>query len=121
MGVVYHAEYLVYCETGRTEFIRALGLPYAEMERRGVMLAVSEANLRFHAAARYDDELVVETTLADVGSRGVSFTYVIRHAESGKQLVSARTALVALDRDGRPSPMPGDIRHLLAGALAGGD
>ena len=43
MGVVYHAEYLVWCEVGRTDFIRALGLPYAELERRGTALAVAEA------------------------------------------------------------------------------
>ena len=49
MGVVYHAEYLVWCEVGRTDYIRSLGLPYAELERRGTALAVAEASIRYHS------------------------------------------------------------------------
>ena len=113
MGVVYHSEYLVWCEIGRTEFIRAAGLPYAEMERRGVMLAVADAHLRYHAPARYDDLVRVETRLSDVRSRAISFDYVIRHAESGLKLVTARTMLVSLDRDARPTPLPPEIRAFL--------
>jgi acyl-CoA thioester hydrolase len=119
MQVVYHAVYLTYFEVGRTEFIRALGLPYAEMERRGVMLAVSETSMRFHASARYDDTLRIETRLTRSGSRGVSFVYVILHDETGKRLVSGQTDLVSLDVAGRPTPMPADIRALLAGAAEG--
>ena len=51
MGVAYHANYLVWCEVGRTDFIRHLGVTYAEMERRGVRLAVADAHLRYHASA----------------------------------------------------------------------
>lgn len=116
MQVVYHAQYLAYCEIGRTEFIRDLGLPYAEMERRGVLLAVAEATLRYHAPARYDDVLRVDTRLTRAGSRGVSFEYVIWHVERGQRLVSGRTDLVSIDANGRPIPMPPDIRALLSGA-----
>lgn len=113
MGVVYHAEYLVYCEIGRTEMIRSLGLPYAEMERQGVMLAVTEANLRYHAAARYDDLLLIETHLTDVRSRSVSFEYLIRNAATQARLVSVRTQLVALDLKSRPTALPPRLRELL--------
>lgn len=113
MGVVYHAEYLVWCEMGRTEFIRARGLPYAEMERRGTALAVAEARVRYHAPARYDDLVAVETTLTRVGSRAIVFDYVVRHADSGQRLATASTTLVALDRDGRATTIPIDIRALL--------
>ena len=113
MGVVYHAEYLVWCEIGRTEYIRTLGLPYAEMERRGVLLAVTDASLRFHAPARYDDLIRVETTLVSVKSRAITFDYLICHAENGARLVSASTTLVSLDRSSRPVPLPADIRDLL--------
>ena len=51
MGVVYHPEYLVWCELGRTEYIRSLGMAYAEMERRGVPLAVAEATGRIEELA----------------------------------------------------------------------
>lgn len=119
MQVVYHAEYLAYFEMGRTEFIRDLGLPYAEMERRGVMLAVAEASLRYHAAARYDDLLRIETRLTKSGSRGVSFSYLIANADTGKRLVTGHTDLVSLDAAGKPAPMPADIRALLQGATEG--
>lgn len=117
MGVVYHSEYLVWCEVGRTEFIRALGLPYAEMERRGALLAVADASLRFHAPARYDDLVRVETTLTAVKSRAITFEYLIRHAETSARLVTARTMLVSLDANARPAPIPADVRALLIGAL----
>src|ERR1700726_3206561 len=77
MGVVYHTNYLIWCEAGRTDFIRTRGMSYAERERAGVGLAVSDLAARFHAAARYDDMIRVRTTLADVRSRGVTFEYVI--------------------------------------------
>lgn len=113
MGVVYHAEYLVWCEVGRTDFIRALGLPYAELEHRGTALAVAEATIRYHAPARYDDLIHIETTLTEVRSRAVTFEYLIRLAETGTRLATARTLLVSLDRDGKPVPLPPDVRALM--------
>lgn len=119
MGVVYHANYLVWCEVGRTDYIRRLGMPYAELERQGTKLAVSEASLRFHAPARYDDLVRVETTLAEVRSRTLTFTYRIVHAETGTRLVSATTTLVSLDANGRPSAFPADFRARLDADLPG--
>jgi len=120
MGVVYHSEYLVWCEVGRTEYIRALGLPYAEMERRGALLAVADASLRYHGSARYDDLIRVETTLAEVKSRAITFDYLIRHVQSGARLVTARTMLVSLDQNARPAPIPADVRELLERAMRDG-
>jgi acyl-CoA thioester hydrolase len=116
MGVVYHTHYLVWCEVGRTDFIRTLGIPYAELERQGTMLAVAEATVRYHGAARYDDRIIVETTLTDVRSRAITFEYLIRN-DAGERLCSARTVLVSLDRDGRSRPMSPDLRDRLAGAV----
>jgi acyl-CoA thioester hydrolase len=114
MGVVYHANYLVWCEIGRTDLIRTLGTSYAALERQGILLAVSEASLRFHAAARYDDDIVVETTLDDVRSRSVAFAYLISRRAKGRlqRLVSARTTLIALDSQGRPRTLPTDLLEL---------
>ena len=116
MGVVYHAAYLAWCEMGRTEYIRSLGMSYADMERRGVPLAVAEATIRYHAPGRYDDRIRVTTTLTRLGSRGLTFDYVITHADSGQRLASASTMLVALDPDGKATTIPADIRALLAGS-----
>ena len=113
MGVVYHTNYLVWCEIGRTDFIRASGSTYAELERRGVLLAVSEVTIRYHAAARYDDLVHVQTTLGGVRSRAVTFDYLITNADTGERLASARTVLVSLDRRGRPATLPEDFRRQL--------
>jgi acyl-CoA thioester hydrolase len=113
MGVVYHAEYLVWCEMGRTEYIRSRGMSYADMERRGALLAVAEAKVRYHAPAKYDDLVRVSTLLTRLGSRGLTFDYVITAADSGQRLASASTTLVALDSNGRATTIPTDIRDLL--------
>ena len=113
MGVVYHANYLAWCEVGRTELIRQRGRSYAEIERLGVGLAVSDAALRFHAPARYDDLIRVTTTLADVRSRSLRFDYAITHAEHGTRLVTASTTLIGLDRDGRIARLPNALRATL--------
>ena len=110
MGIVYHSHYLVWCEVGRTDFIRRLGMPYAEIERQGTRLAVSDASLRYHAPARYDDLVRVETTLTEVRSRTISFAYNIVNADSGSRLVSATTTLISLDTAGRPTAFPADFR-----------
>lgn len=121
MGVAYHANYLVWCEVGRTDYIRALGVTYAEMERQGVQLAVADAQLRFHAAARYDDRVCVETRLTEVRSRRVTFGYgIYRLDDAGdgrERLVTASTALIAITPAGRPVALPQRFREMLDDAL----
>jgi acyl-CoA thioester hydrolase len=112
MGVVYHTNYLIWCEVGRTDFIRARGMSYADMERAGVGLAVSELSARFHAAARYDDMIRVRTTLAEVRSRGIIFDYLVTRSATGDRLMSARTSLVSIDASGRPIALPAAVRTL---------
>jgi len=113
MGVVYHANYLVWCEMGRTDFIRHRGLSYAAMERIGISLAVSELSARYHAPARYDEIIRVRTTLVSARSRMIVFDYLIANAETGQKLVSARTALISIDRHGKPLTLPPLVRELL--------
>lgn len=113
MGVAYHANYLIWCEIGRTDYIRQQQLSYAQMERDGMLLAVSEANVRFHASARYDDLVRVETTLASVKSRSLTFDYLISNADTGERLATARTSLVSINAAGRPVAMPVAMRSVL--------
>jgi acyl-CoA thioester hydrolase len=112
MGVVYHTNYLVWCEVGRTDFIRARGMSYADIERAGVGLAVSELSARFHAAARYDNLIRVRTTLAEIRSRSITFDYLITNAETNERFVTARTALVSIDRAGKLVALPQGVRAL---------
>jgi acyl-CoA thioester hydrolase len=116
MGIVYYANYLVWCEVGRVEFMRALGGSYADLEAQGYGLAVAEATVRYLAPARFDDQVRIETTLSGVRSRAVTFDYVISHAETGTRLATAYTALVSIDSSGRPTALPPEFRALLEGA-----
>ena len=113
MQVVYHANYLVWCEVGRTDFLRQHGMSYAEMEKGGIGLTVSDYSVRLHASARYDDVVRIATTLTDVRSRQVAFEYLLTNAASGERLATARTALVSIAPSGRPMAMPPDIRARL--------
>lgn len=119
MGVVYHTNYLVWCEIGRTELIRALtGVSYARLEEQGVALAVAELNIRYHGAAKYDNMIRVRTTVADARSRSITFDYLISNAETGERLASARTVLVSLDERGRPVVMPDHLRQRIVAGSA---
>ncbi|HYC52596.1 MAG TPA: thioesterase family protein [Gemmatimonadaceae bacterium] len=114
MGVVYHTNYLVWCEIGRTELLRAMtGMSYAGLEQEGIRLAVSELSIRYHGAARYDNLIRVQTTLTESRSRSITFEYLITNAESGDRLASARTVLVSLDPVGRPATLPESLRRQL--------
>ncbi len=119
MGVVYHTNYLIWCEVGRTDFIRARGMSYADIERSGVGLAVSDLTARFHAAARYDDLIRVRTTLTDLRSRSITFDYLITNADTDERLVSARTTLVSIDTSGRLVAIPAAVRALFEPLLGG--
>jgi acyl-CoA thioester hydrolase len=117
MGIVYYANFLVWCEVGRVEFMRALGGSYADLEAKGYGLAVAEASVRYLAPARFDDSVRIETSLVGVRSRAVTFDYVISNAVSGVRLATAHTALVSIDSSGRPTAMPAEFRALLDAAL----
>jgi len=113
MQVVYHANYLVWCEVGRTDFLRQHGMSYSDMERGGIGLAVSEYNVRLHASARYDDLVRIASTLVDVRSRQVAFEYLLTNATSGERLATAQTSLISISSSGRPVAMPAAIRARL--------
>ena len=113
MGVVYHANYLAWCEVGRTEYIRGAGMSYRTLEQLGVGLAVADLQMRFHAPATYDDVVRVETRLTEVRSRTVTFEYVIANVATDARLISATTRLVSIDRQGRTVALPPEVRVLL--------
>ncbi len=116
MGVVYHANYFVWCEIARTELIRRRFMPYSELEKHGVLLAVAEASMRYHAPARYDDDVRVRTWISEVRSRTVTFDYEILLADDsmpGSRLATATTRLIALGPDSRPKKLPSELLDAL--------
>jgi acyl-CoA thioester hydrolase len=107
MGVVYHANYLVWFEVGRVEFIRQMGLDYRSMEtEENAMIAVVEATARYKAPARYDDELIVRTTLAGVRGSIVRFRYAVVRAVDEQLLCEGETVHLVVDRDMKRRDMP---------------
>lgn len=103
MGVVYYANYLVWFELGRTDWIRAHGVTYREFEEHGILLPVVHASCDYRQSARYDDLVRIETTAAKLTRASVAFTYRILRVEPGPELLLAegRTEHVYLSRDGK--------------------
>jgi acyl-CoA thioester hydrolase len=116
MRVVYHSNYLVWCEVGRTDFMRQHGMPYTELERGGLGLTVCEYHVRLHASARYDDVVRITTSLTDVKSRLVTFQYLLANAVTGERFATASTSLVSISPEGRPVAMPPELRARLEAA-----
>jgi len=113
MGVVYHANYLIWFDRARTELMRETGLTYKQLEQQGVYLAVSDVQIRYRAAARYDDLVRVRCWVRDVGSRRVTFGYAVEHADTGALLATAETSLVSLTHQHTLTRIPERVRALL--------
>jgi len=108
MGIVYHAHYLVWFEIGRTEWCRAAGIPYAEMERSGLYIPVTRVQCAFRRRSSYDDPIRVETRMAELRGRGCGFAYEVR-TPAGDLLAEGATSHVFADPQGRPSRAPAGI------------
>jgi acyl-CoA thioester hydrolase len=114
MGFVYYANYLRFFEAGRNEYLRAKGVPYREVEAElRVRLPVVEAQVKYKAPARYDDLLVVETTLPQVRRASARFEYVVRRGE--EVLVTGHTVHACIDFAGSIQKLP----DLLVSRLTG--
>ena len=114
MGVVYHANYFVWFEVGRTDLLRHAGWTYREMESEGFSLPVIEAHCEYKQPARYDDELEVRVEAALASPARVAFTYEIVRPSDAQSLVTGQTIHAAVDRDGRPCRLPDRVKGLFA-------
>lgn len=83
MGIAHHSNYVVWFEVGRTDFCRATGITYRQIEERGRLLVVVEIGCRYLTPFRYDDEVVILTSVAEAGSRLMKFAYELRDADGG--------------------------------------
>jgi acyl-CoA thioester hydrolase len=115
MGVVYHANYLVWFEIGRTEFCRARGFAYREMEENDhAFLVVAESYCRYKAPAYYDDELIVRTHVTELRRRSVRFGYEVVRLSDDTIIAEGETGHVVTDTNGRVISMPEHYRTALA-------
>jgi acyl-CoA thioester hydrolase len=107
MGVVYHANYLVWMEIGRVELVRSRGIHYKDLEQTdGVFLAVVAVNCRYLSPARYDQEIVIYTEIINSNARTVEFAYHIHSAEDHKLLAQGGTRHIWVNREMRPARLP---------------
>ncbi|WP_206810356.1 acyl-CoA thioesterase [Paradesulfitobacterium ferrireducens] len=99
MGIVYHSNYLIWFEVGRTELFRQLGLPYTLFEEQGLGLAVIEATCLYRKPARYDEELTITTVVEEISSRKVTFSYKIHRDQL--LLAEGSTRHLFINKEGR--------------------
>lgn len=113
MGTYYNCRPLEWFELGRTDFLRAVGMTYAEMERQGVFLPVIEAHLEYRGRARYDDALKIMTTASMVGKARIRFDVRILHADTGAEIVQGYTVHAFADVAGKPIRPPAALLEAL--------
>ena len=116
MGVVYHANYVVWMEVGRVEAMRAAGLNYAEMEREGIRVAVIGIELQYKAAARYDDLVDITARVVEVQSRMMRIEYDIHRAADGQLLAQGATRHLFVNTDLKPIRCPEKYYAVFTGA-----
>jgi acyl-CoA thioester hydrolase len=112
MGVAYYANYLVWFEVGRAEWLRAQGVSYHDIERDGIVLPVIEARCEYRIPVRYDDEVEIRTHGALVTPVRVEFRYTIARHRDGAVAARGVTVHAATDATGRPKRLPAPIRSL---------
>lgn len=77
MGIIYHSNYFVYFEVGRTDFLKNYDMKYKDMEEMGIMLPVIEVNCKYKISAKYADELIIKTTIEKLSPTRITFNYKI--------------------------------------------
>jgi acyl-CoA thioester hydrolase len=101
MGIAHHSNYIVWFEIGRTDLCRATGVSYAEIERRGYLLVVTDVACRYRTPFRYDDEVLIRTSVASALSRQMKFAYELYDGTGEELRASGSSTHVWLDREAR--------------------
>jgi acyl-CoA thioester hydrolase len=109
MGLLHHANYLVYFEEGRTELLRAQGVTYRDIEEAGFYLVLTKLQVRYRRAAHYDDLLTLRTTLVRTTLVKIEHKYELMR--DGMLLAEAETTLGCVDREGKVQPLPDKLQQ----------
>lgn len=108
MGLLHHANYLIYFEQARTELLRAAGLAYKDLEDQGYFLVLAKLEVKYRSPARYDECLTVRTTVLRTTAVRIDHRYEV--LRDGVLLAEASTTLACVDREGRLQPLPNSLR-----------
>lgn len=112
MGVLYYAEYLHVYERARSFFIREHGMSYAEVEERGIILPVREAQSRYRAPVRFDDEILVRVGISEWKRASMKFAYEVWDKDKTTLHATGMTEHAAVNREGRPTRVPEWLKEL---------
>jgi acyl-CoA thioester hydrolase len=114
MGISYYANMFVWFEAARTEYFRALGLPYTECEKKGYYLPVVETGAKYLAPSTYDDLIVVRTSVSELKMSSMRFEYRVFNKASQKDLATGFSLHVFVDQNLRPVRIPDEVRKITA-------
>lgn len=91
MGIVHHSNYYAYFEVGRGEYIKNIGMTYSEMESQGLMLPLVESQCKYMEAAKYEDDLIIETYVDEITSVKIVFNYNVKRESDNRFIAKGRT------------------------------
>ncbi len=110
MGVVYYANYFIWLEVARTEYLRSAGVSYRHLEEKGMYLMVAEARCQYKAPARYDDVVRIQTWIPKVKNSSLEFAHKLYIGD--KLIASAESVHVFTNKSGKPVRIPKEIRNI---------
>lgn len=116
MGVAYYANYLRWFEMGRTELMRQAGMPYDAVEDAGLFFPVAEVHCRYRHPARFDDLVLIETSIGTLERVSLYFNYAIHRQCDTQLLATGWTKHACVNRAGRPQRIPEKYAECLDGA-----
>ncbi len=113
MGITYYANYFRWFEAARTEYFRALGFPYDTCEKKGIYLPVAEAHASYLSPSTYDDDILVRTSVAEIGNSTLRFEYQVMNAVTQKPVATGYTVHVFVHKDMKPCRVPAEIKEVV--------
>src|SRR5262249_13858329 len=113
MGLLHHANYLVYFEQARTELLRSLGVTYKDLEDQGFLLVLTRAEVKYRSPARYDDLLTIRTTVTRTTAVRIEHKYEV--LRDGGLIAEGETTLACVDRTGRVKALPEWLQNSKSG------
>ena len=109
MGVVYYGNYLTFFEMGRTEYLRAKGLTYSELEEKGYLLPVTEVRCQYLSSAYYDEEIIIRTAVSSMSKVRIHFIHELVAVKDGRVLVRGEVHLASVDTNVKPKRLPKEM------------
>jgi acyl-CoA thioester hydrolase len=109
MGLLHHANYLIYFEQGRTELLRSHGVSYKDLEDQGFLLVLTRIEVKYRWPAHYDDLLTLKTIVTRTTSVRIDHRYELRCG--GRLVAEGASTLACVDREGRPQALPDFLRE----------